>query len=55
MSAPITGDYTAILVGLARDVIAVEPNPDIVRVLEARLGDEIPPTALATGAGGTRG
>jgi FkbM family methyltransferase len=35
------GDYTAILVGLARDVIAVEPNPDIVRVLEARLGDEI--------------
>jgi FkbM family methyltransferase len=35
------GDYSAILVGLARDVIAVEPNPDVVRVLEARLGDEI--------------
>jgi FkbM family methyltransferase len=35
------GDYSAILVGLARDVIAVEPNPDLVRVLEARLGDEI--------------
>jgi FkbM family methyltransferase len=35
------GDYSAILVGLARDVIAVEPNPDIVRVLEARLGDDI--------------
>ena len=25
------GDYSAILVGLARDVIAVEPNPDVVR------------------------
>ena len=35
------GDYSAILVGLARDVIAVEPNPDVVRVLEARLGDDI--------------
>jgi FkbM family methyltransferase len=35
------GDYSAILVGLARDVIAVEPNPDVVRVLEARLGADI--------------
>jgi|EndMetStandDraft_8_1072994.scaffolds.fasta_scaffold49204_2 FkbM family methyltransferase len=35
------GDYSAVLVGLARDVIAVEPNPAVVRVLEARLGDEI--------------
>jgi FkbM family methyltransferase len=35
------GDYSAILVDLARDVIAVEPNPGIVRVLEARLGDQI--------------
>ena len=35
------GDYSAILVGLARDVIAIEPNPDVARVLEARLRDEI--------------
>jgi FkbM family methyltransferase len=35
------GDYSAALIGLARNVIAVEPNPDVLRVLEARLGNEI--------------
>ena len=35
------GDYSAILVGLARDVIAIEPNPDVARVLEARLREDI--------------
>jgi FkbM family methyltransferase len=55
------GDYSAILVGLARDVIAIEPNPDVLRVLEARLRDDIRrqrlqvvPGALGSEAGTAR-
>jgi FkbM family methyltransferase len=35
------GDYSAALVQLARHVIAIEPNPNLVHVLKARLAREI--------------